>query len=139
MKDIIKMNKLAGLITEDQARRMMEILDENPSKTKRHSRMLNETQNRLSIETADAYNYPVLDARAVGNKTEITIPLEYYSGDPDEIIMVDMPFMQFEKEIQTKGGVKKMESEVGTSYFDVNSDALDNFLRSLGVADDFLR
>ena len=29
MKDIIKMNKLAGLITESQARRMMEILNEN--------------------------------------------------------------------------------------------------------------
>ena len=29
MKDIIKMNKLAGLITESQARRMMQILNEN--------------------------------------------------------------------------------------------------------------
>jgi len=29
MKDIIRMNKLAGTITESQARRMMEILNEN--------------------------------------------------------------------------------------------------------------
>lgn len=29
MKDIIKMNKLAGTITESQAKRMMDVLDEN--------------------------------------------------------------------------------------------------------------
>jgi hypothetical protein len=32
MKDIIKMNKLAGLITESQARRMMKILNESMEK-----------------------------------------------------------------------------------------------------------
>jgi hypothetical protein len=32
MKDIIKMNKLAGLITENQARRMMQILNESMGK-----------------------------------------------------------------------------------------------------------
>jgi hypothetical protein len=29
MKDIIRMNQLAGIITEDQARKMMEILNED--------------------------------------------------------------------------------------------------------------
>ena len=29
MKDIIRMNQLAGIITESQARKMMEVLDEN--------------------------------------------------------------------------------------------------------------
>jgi len=32
MKDIIRMNQLAGLITEDQARKMMKILNEETSK-----------------------------------------------------------------------------------------------------------
>ena len=49
MKDIIKMNKLAGLITENQARRMMEILDENPSKTKRHSKIMNEASTTFTL------------------------------------------------------------------------------------------
>jgi hypothetical protein len=31
MKDIIRMNKLAGTITESQAKRMMDILNENPN------------------------------------------------------------------------------------------------------------
>jgi hypothetical protein len=29
MKDIIRMNQLAGIITESQAKKMMEVLDEN--------------------------------------------------------------------------------------------------------------
>jgi hypothetical protein len=30
MKDLIRMNQLAGVITEGQAKKMMEVLDENP-------------------------------------------------------------------------------------------------------------
>jgi hypothetical protein len=107
------------------------------NKVTTNSRMMEETQNSLSVDTVN--DNPVFSAKAVRNKTQITIPLEYYSGDPDEIITVDMPFMQFEKEIQTQGRVKKMDSQAGTFYIDENPDALDNFLRSLGVADDFLR
>ena len=32
MKDLIRMNQLAGIITEGQARKMMEILDEKETK-----------------------------------------------------------------------------------------------------------
>lgn len=44
MKDIIKMNKLAGLITESQARKIMKILNENEGMEKKEN-----TSNNLTL------------------------------------------------------------------------------------------
>jgi len=64
MKDIIKMNKLAGLITESQARRMMEILNENEGMKvtflkQDEAESLDEPSNEYEEDLLDAYLFDV--------------------------------------------------------------------------------
>ena len=51
MKDIIRMQQLAGIITEDQAKKMIEVLNENKSTKKQSVK-----ENTLGID-ADLKNY----------------------------------------------------------------------------------
>jgi hypothetical protein len=53
MKDIIKMNKLAGLITESQARRMMEILNENEGNI---ADFLNQNMDEITSKLGDVFS-----------------------------------------------------------------------------------
>ena len=53
MKDIIRMNQLAGIITEGQAKKMMEVLDENNE----FSNLLNDLNTDLKAYNGEEITY----------------------------------------------------------------------------------
>jgi hypothetical protein len=60
MKDIIRMNQLAGIITEGQARKMMEVLDEEDNKSNYYS-FWNKNYSQIIKDLDLPPSYKVID------------------------------------------------------------------------------
>ena len=69
MKDIIRMNQLAGIITEGQAKKMMEVLDEN-----------NEFSNLLDDLNTDLKAYNGEEITYEDNPESMEIGITIYPG-----------------------------------------------------------
>ena len=94
-----------------------------------NSKMLNE--NYLEVQTDDDYNYTVLSAKALGDKTKVTLVKQDLYGKPDVHKMVDMPFEEFKSKLQAQAGVEAYPGDNKT-FFDANTNKLESFLTNLG-------
>jgi hypothetical protein len=68
MKEIIRMNQLAGLITESQAKKMMAVADKKAALKNKRSLKENESSNKyVSMEVEDGEEYPALNKKAISD------------------------------------------------------------------------
>ena len=65
MNELQRMQKLAGLITEGQAKKMMAVLDKKTAKSKRSLKENESSSKYVSMEVEDGENYPMLNKKAV--------------------------------------------------------------------------
>ena len=101
------------------------------NKVTTNSRMINE--NYLEVQTDDDNNYTVLSAKALGDKTKVTLTKEDLYGEPDEHKVVNIPFEQFKSKLQAQAGVEAYPED-NTTFFDADPDALERFLGELGFS-----
>ena len=68
MKELIRMQQLAGLITEGQAKKMMAVVDKKATLKNKRSLKENESSNKyVSMEVEDGEEYPMLNEKAVAD------------------------------------------------------------------------
>jgi hypothetical protein len=89
----------------------------------------------LEVETDDDYEYTVLVASGDNSKTTVKLVQRQYTGEPDKVKTVQLPFVEFEKQLREKGGVTRVDSRFGDTYSDTAPDKLTTFLLSLGFKD----
>jgi hypothetical protein len=101
MKDIIRMNQLAGIITEGQARKMMEILNENPQ-----SPMLDYIEAYIGADEAEFKDPEKSKYYSDGEgNIEFTIPFEEDNKRPSEDV-------QILKNIFNQNGIKIIRNTI---------------------------
>jgi hypothetical protein len=84
MKDLIRMNQLAGTITESQARKMMEILDENSQST-----LLDYIEEYIGADEAEFKDPEKSKYYSDGEgNIEFTIPFEGDNKKPSEDVKI---------------------------------------------------
>jgi hypothetical protein len=76
MKDVIRMNQLAGLITESQANKMLKVINENSQST-----LLDYIEEYIGADENEFKNDPEDYSDEKGN-TEFTIPFDEYTRKP---------------------------------------------------------
>jgi hypothetical protein len=76
MKDIIRMNQLAGILTEGQARKMMQILNENELQNIPENHPLKKDIENIFDTTLESYSFKLDEKNNLAG-----INIDYISGD----------------------------------------------------------
>ena len=106
---------------------LRKFLSEN--KLTKASKILNE--NYLELQTDDTYNYTTISAKAVGpSKIRVTLHQEDLYGEPDIKKVVNMSFDEFVEKLKAAGAEE--DPTTPNIFFDMNSDATEDLLRTLG-------
>ena len=140
MKDLIRMNQLAGVITEGQARKMMKILNEDESKITTQSN-LKEESSQFNGKNLDVYkeNFNLLKTKETPKTTVYTfeLPQEINDKAMDYIDKTVSDDPEYYKELYKKRNyftitVPKNEGSYkpyGLYY--PQGDALEDYLKTL--------
>ena len=85
----------------------------------------------IEVQSDDENNYTLVSAHDKGGNTQVIVHREDLYGEPDLKKTFKISLDKFVSMLQSKGGVQKDPSS-DSIYFDVDTDALEEFLGSLG-------
>lgn len=88
------------------------------------------TEN-IQVHSDDANNYILVSAHDKGGNTQVIVHREELYGEPDLKKTFKISLDKFIDMLQSKGGVEQ-DPSLDNIYFDANTDALEEFLGSLG-------
>ena len=96
-----------------------------------NSKMSSTVNENIEVQSDDDNNYTLVSAHDIGGNTQVVVHREALYGEPDIKKTFKISLGEFINMLQSKGGGEKDPSSDST-YFDANTDALEEFLRSLG-------
>ena len=101
-------------------------IEEEPKQT-----LFTPINENIQVQSDDENNYTLVSAHDKGGNTQVIVHREDLYGEPDLKKTFKISLDKFASMLQSKGGVQKDPSS-DSIYFDANTDALEEFLGSLG-------